>query len=358
MLNTLPTKTNIIYGVGIPATSELYQDNSFYAKNTKELKTLLKLKNKFDLSKENLKVGKTLIKKRELSLIDYSDILLGICSKLITRSVLTYTDRRDELNQFGKHIKKIKNAVDYSKVLEVGTLSQFYSKGSDLFSTVEGTLKNYYNSLSLDYTLTPIAKHTEIIKKLELDKIKWGDVYNEIIEQYNVESINSIASNNLITIENFNFLKVKFTLLLLSESEFNYFKHLQINNKITTKLIDLFYNTLQFDLIGSMPRFYLALLLESLLTLSIYIKTLPELIVGIPINVFLDDDDNLDIKSKLVDYMRLSSEITFILSRFKIFKEMDDLNKVITKDYIKLGQYLYTKEINKEYSLEEYYAGV
>lgn len=358
MLNNLPTKANIIYGVGIPATVEVYQDDNFYSKTSTELKTLFKLQNKFTLLKQSLAINKELLSKRELTVIDYSQVLIGLASRLLTRNLLTYTDRRDELNQLGIHVKKIRNAVDYSKVIEVGTLCQFYSKGSDLFNSVEGTLKNYYNSLNLDFTLSPKAKHDEIIKRLNLDTINWNFVNTELVNTFKDNNLKNVQKANLITVEDIVLLKVKFTLLLISESEFNYYKYLEVNNKIETKLISLFYSVLQFDLVGSIPRFYLALLVESLLTAAIYIKTIPDSVAGVPLGLFLEELDYLEYKNNLANYFRLASEITYILSRFKILKEMEELNKVITKDYIKLTQYLYNKEIEKDYSLIEYYAGI
>jgi hypothetical protein len=148
------------------------------------------------------------------------------------------------------------------------------------------------------------------------------------------------------------------TLNLISQTEYEYFKYLDLEGNLSVHLLDLFYSILKFDLIGSTIRVYLALLIESLISIVIYIKSFPEELLHTPWEMFSFYDTYLEEKQKICKYLNLAIEISYIFSKFRIFEEMGDINKALFKDYQTLSQYLYNNQITNEYSLRVYYDGI
>lgn len=357
-MSKLPAKINVIYAADKTINSPASNDDNYYSKTINDIKELTRLKSKFDSYKYQLNQIKDLVLDRELTLANYVRTIDSLIIKLLQRCVLTKNTTNTELNIYGEHTKKINNLVNYANAVQVASLLQYSVSDITSSNFIEDTLKNYYSSLNIDIYKLPADKHSFVITKLALNEIKWSDIKIALVQSLSIAETEQIQKDLLIVEDDFDYLKVKFTLNLISHREYQYYEYLVLNKLIDIDLIELFYSILTFDLIGSTPRFYLALAAESLYSMTVYINNLPQDIKVQLWEDFLNKNEYIEEKTQLANYLNLTIECFYILSRFNLLTELDSYFKLLKKDYLKLTQYSYNYEVNEQYTLSKYYDGI
>lgn len=354
MVERLPYKVDIIHGVGLANTLEGYKNFGFIDDIKSDIKQAAASQKRFLNINEQLKVFKDIVQSTELTMLTYANIYKGFALKCLERNVLTYDHKQSKLNLFGLHIRNVQRAIDYSSVVNVGSLLQFYVEGSNSLETAELTVKNYYQSLNISPLLSPKEKHNLYISRLTLDDIDWLDLEKQILDSFNTDivAVQKFRKSRVLREFIVNNINARFLLGNMSRETIEYFQILYTNDLLSIDLASLFYQVITYDLIGSTLRFYLALAAEALITASYYILNLDPLISTLRIEDF-SQSNYLEERQQLASYLALVRNIFYVFSELNIFAEAETIYQGF---YTDVAMYIVEPNtLSNDYTLGEFY---
>lgn len=334
MTDKLPAKVKVLYGVQLASNPITRRKQDPDEKNKLNIKTSAAFNNNLRLLSQQVEYLESSFSSSDSpSLIHVKDIFTTVGMSLIQRNSQLRKADGSQLNEFGKHFNKIRAGIDYSNSSIVGTLSEFSNLDGDGDATLEYTLINYYDSIGVDPFDLPADKHSQVINQLGLD-LNWRELIAKIDAAWDLDDtsvIRKFIKSHLIPPSITSSLKSKMLMCSLGNNELEFLDLLYTEEYLDINLKDKFMEVLAFSPIGSFIRFYLALTLEALVTVNLYITSLPE---EISMMNYIDftTSQYADEKQAIAEFLGLGYDCMSILEGVKVFDDADKIKQLFANE--------------------------
>lgn len=285
---------------------------------------------------------------KDKTIASYKNLLLSLAFSLLQRNVQAFDSSLSSLTGYGYHLNSIRKVVYRDQNTEkgyVGTLG--YYGQSDMAVSIdylESLLINYFSTVGQDcLTIDPRTRFLAILSQfnLGLKSDYYLDLQTDIYMSVNNQTVKDKFDSLTLELKDFNNLQSKLYLLELDDLQLSFLDYLYTKGDISLDIYSYRQNYLDFNPVGSVQLYLLALLVEGLVTTIRYLD-LTSNDNTLIVNYILDSPNNAQ---QIAKYLALSYDcseyLKYSLEEFNLLSLsiLNNLKLFLTEPIIANGAY-------------------